>query len=51
MEKIVHVGYAKRTLENWATFSFPQSLSISVIIFFYNQKKTFNAEPCTEKKI
>ena len=21
-EKIVHVGYAKRTLENWATFSF-----------------------------
>ena len=21
-EKMVHVGYAKRTLENWATFSF-----------------------------
>ena len=28
-EKIVHVGYPKRTLENWATFSFPRGLSIS----------------------
>ena len=34
-EKIVHVGYAKRTLENWATFSFPRSLSISPTIFFF----------------
>ena len=34
-EKIVHVGYAKRTLENWATFSFPRSLSISIIFFLF----------------
>ena len=33
-EKIVHVGYAKHLLENWATFNFPRSLSISVTFFF-----------------
>ena len=33
-EKIVHVGYAKHSLENWATFNFPRSLSISVTFFF-----------------
>ena len=27
--------YAKRTLENWATFSFPRSLSISIIFFLF----------------
>ena len=32
-EKIVHVGYPKRTLENWTTFSFPRRLSISVTFF------------------
>ena len=42
MEKIVHLGYVKRTLENWAISDFPRSLSIS---------KTFNAQPFTEKKI
>ena len=34
-EKIVHLGYAKRTLENWATSSFPRSLSISIFFFFF----------------
>ena len=38
-EKIVHVGYAKRTLENWATFSFPRCLSISLTFFFKNTIK------------
>ena len=38
-EKIVHVGYAKRTLENWAAFSFPRRLSISVTSFFKIQLK------------
>ena len=33
-EKIVHVGYAKRTLENWDTFSFPRSLSVYVTFCF-----------------
>ena len=33
-EKIVHVGYAKRTLENWATFSFPRSLCNIFFSFF-----------------
>ena len=33
-EKIVHVVYAKRMLENWATFSFPRSLSTSITFFF-----------------
>ena len=33
-EKIVHVVYPKRTLEKWATFSFPRSLSISITFFF-----------------
>ena len=28
-ERIIHVGYAKRTLENWARFSFHQSLSMN----------------------
>ena len=45
-EKIVHVGYAKRTLENWATFSFPRRLSISVTSFFKIQLKNKN-EPLT----
>ena len=52
--KIVHVGYAKRTLENWVTFSYPRSLSISVTFFFLFliqlKKKTFNAQLFTEKK-
>ena len=34
-EKIVHVDYAKRTLENWATFSFRRILSVSVTCFFF----------------
>ena len=34
-EKIVHVGYAKHTLEKWATFSFPRSRSISGTLFFF----------------
>ena len=34
-EKIVHAGYAKRTFENWATFSSPQSLSIYIYITFF----------------
>ena len=33
-EKIVHVGYAKRTLENWATVSFPRSLSVYMTFCF-----------------
>ena len=39
-EEIVHVGYANGTLENWATFSIPQSLSIYVTFFsFLNTTK------------
>ena len=34
-EKIVDVGHAKRTLENWATFNFPRSLPLPVIYFFF----------------
>ena len=33
-EKIVHVGYAKRRLENWAIFSYPRSLLVSITCFF-----------------
>ena len=48
-------GYAKRTLQNWATVSFPRILSISVTFFFLSffniVKKTFIAQPFTEKKI
>ena len=50
-EKIVNVGYAKRALENCATFSFPRSLSIS-ITFFLNtikNKKCLNAQSFTAK--
>ena len=55
-EKIVHVGYAKRKLENQATFSFPRSLSIYITFFFLffntiKHKKSFNAQPFTAKKI
>ena len=32
-EKIVHEGYANRTLENWAAFSFPLDLPISITFF------------------
>ena len=34
-EKIVDVGHAKRTLENWATFNFPRSLPLSVTFFYF----------------
>ena len=49
---IVHVGYAKRTLENWATFSFPRCLSISITFSLtqLKNKKSLNAQPFTEKK-
>ena len=39
---MAHVGYAKRTLENWVTFSFPRRLSIFVTFFFlFNTIKKF----------
>ena len=51
--KIVHVGYAKRTLENWVTFSYPRSLSISVTFFFLfliQLKKKRSTLNCLQKK-
>ena len=56
-EKIVHVVYAKRLLENWGTFGFPRSLSISITFFFLffliqlKYKNFLNAQPFTEKKL
>ena len=43
-------------LENWGTFSFPRSLSMSVTFFFpffntVKKKKSLNAQPFREKKI
>ena len=48
MEKIVHVGYAKLTLENWATSSFLgvyQSLT-----FKKKQTNAFTVKPFAERK-
>ena len=56
-EKIVHVVYARRTLENSATFSFLRSLSISITFFFFffliqlKYKNILNAQPFAEKKL
>ena len=40
-------------LENWATFSFPRSLSISITFFLIQLKikETLNAQPFTAKKL
>ena len=34
-KKIVHAGYAKRTLENWATFSFQWAITLCHIFFLF----------------
>ena len=49
----MHVGYAKLMLENWAAFSFPRSLSVSVIMFSFITIKKKNVQRSTihRKKI